>query len=131
MSARVTVPVEDAVQIVHNALAEQGFGVLSEIDVRSTLHAKLEVAMEDYVILGACNPSLAHRALEIDRRIGLLLPCNVVVRAVGDTTVVEAADPEMLVRQSETTGLQPIALEARAALVAAMETVAKHPPAVK
>ncbi|WSY64546.1 DUF302 domain-containing protein [Nocardia sp. NBC_00881] len=131
MTARVTVPVDDAVQILHDVLAEQGFGVLTEIDVRSTLRAKLTVSMEDYVILGACNPSLAHRALEIDRRIGLLLPCNIVVRAVGDTTVIEAADPEILVRQSGTTGLQPIALEARAALVAAMETVAKHPPAVE
>ncbi|MEU7632615.1 DUF302 domain-containing protein [Nocardia sp. NPDC049220] len=116
-------------QIVGEALAEQGFGVLTEIDVRATLRTKLDVAMEEYVILGACNPSLAHRALEIDRRIGLLLPCNVVVRTVGDTTVIEAMDPEMLVQQSGTTELEPIALEARASLVAVMKTVGKHSPA--
>ncbi|MEU7768438.1 DUF302 domain-containing protein [Nocardia sp. NPDC049190] len=129
LTARVAMPVADTIQIVGEALAEQGFGVLTEIDVCATLRTKLDVAMEEYVILGACNPSLAHRALEIDRRIGLLLPCNVVVRAAGDITIVEAMDPEILVRQSGTTELEPIALEARASLLAVMETVGKHSPA--
>ena len=82
-----------AVARIREASAEQGFGILTEIDVKATLKAKLDHDMEDYVILGACNPPLAHRALRADRTIGLLLPCNVVVRRDGDRTAVQALDP--------------------------------------
>jgi uncharacterized protein (DUF302 family) len=97
--------------------------VLTEIDVRATLRDKLGEELEDYLILGACNPPLAHRALEVDRRIGLLVPCNVVVRADGDQTVVEALDPQVMVNVSGQSALEPIAEEATGRLAAALHTV--------
>jgi uncharacterized protein (DUF302 family) len=81
---------------IREALKAVGFGVLTEIDVQSTLRDKLGEQMERYVILGACNPPLAYRALSADRTVGLLLPCNVVVREAGDCTVVEALDPRVI-----------------------------------
>lgn len=109
---------------VREALAEQGFGVLTEIDVTATLKAKLDHDMEDYVILGACNPPLAHRALETDRTIGLLLPCNVVVRREGDHTLVQALDPNTMVTLTGLPALQPVAQEAAARLDAALTSLA-------
>ncbi|MGQ4379325.1 DUF302 domain-containing protein [Streptomyces sp. SAS_267] len=107
-----------------DALAEQGFGILTEIDVTATLKAKLDQDMEDYVILGACNPPLAHRALETDRSIGLLLPCNVVVRRDGDRTAVQALDPTTMVALSELEALRPVAEEAARRLDAALASLA-------
>ncbi|RKF19160.1 DUF302 domain-containing protein [Micromonospora globbae] len=110
---------------VRAALKDQGFGVLTEIDMRSTLREKLGIGMEDYVILGACNPPLAHRAVQADPAIGLLLPCNVVVRAEGpDTTVVQAMDPQVMVQLSEAPELWAVADEAAARLRAALDAVA-------
>ncbi|MFO7546716.1 MAG: DUF302 domain-containing protein [Trueperaceae bacterium] len=88
----------DAVQArVVAALKEQGFGILSEIDVQATLQTKIGAAIEPYRILGACNPHLAHRALEADRSIGLLLPCNVVLRQAEPGSIeVSFVDPEMM-----------------------------------
>ncbi|MFE9443592.1 DUF302 domain-containing protein [Streptomyces sp. NPDC006602] len=97
------------VTAVREALAEQGFGILTEIDVAATLKARLGHDMEDYLILGACNPPLAHRALEIDRTIGLLLPCNVVVRAEGDGTAVQALDPGTMTAVTGIEALRPVA----------------------
>ncbi|MGR6997478.1 DUF302 domain-containing protein [Yinghuangia aomiensis] len=108
------------VAAVREALAAQGFGVLTEIDVTATLKAKLGAEMEDYLILGACNPPLAHRALEADRTIGLLLPCNVVVRRDGDTTLVQALDPNVMVTMTGLAELEPVASEATARLDAAL-----------
>ncbi|MFI1164634.1 DUF302 domain-containing protein [Streptomyces sp. NPDC020801] len=105
------------------ALAAQGFGVLTEIDVTATLKAKLDHDMEDYVILGACNPSLAHRALDTDRSIGLLLPCNVVVRADGDGTAVQVLDPNTMVALTELDALRPVAEEATRRLDAALASL--------
>ena len=123
-TVRVELPYEQAVQRTREVLAEQGFGVLTEIDVRATLKVKLEAEMEDYVILGACNPELAHRALEIDRTIGLLLPCNVVVRRDGEGSVVEALDPQIMVTVPEIEQLRPIAEEAARRIQAALDHLA-------
>ena len=90
-SITIDLPYAEAVERTREALAEQGFGVLSQIDVQATLREKRGLEMEPYVILGACNPDLAHRALDIDRSIGVLLPCNVVVSGHGRR--LEGADP--------------------------------------
>ncbi|GAA2788422.1 MULTISPECIES: DUF302 domain-containing protein [Mycolicibacterium] len=118
----------DAVTRTREALANQGFGILTEIDMKSTLKAKLGEDMEDYLILGACNPPLAHRAVNIDRQIGLLLPCNVIVRtdpADNTQVLVEAMDPQLLVQVTGESGLQTVADEVKAKLRAAIETIAR------
>jgi uncharacterized protein (DUF302 family) len=113
MTVTLELPLTEAVEKVRAALQDQGFGVLTEIDVTATLQAKLGAQMEDYLILGACNPPLAHQALEIDRNLGLLLPCNVVVRGIADGTLVEIADPQMMVSISDNPALEPVAKQAR------------------
>ncbi|MHB9857453.1 DUF302 domain-containing protein [Streptomyces sp. YIM S03343] len=110
---------------VRDALAAQGFGILTEIDVTATFKAKLDHDVEDYIILGACNPPLAHRSLEIDRTIGLLLPCNVVVRADtdGSGTTVQALDPDTMVALTGSEALRPVAEEAGRRLDAALASL--------
>lgn len=115
---------DEAVERTRAALAEQGFGVLTEIDVQATLKKKLDQDMEQYLILGACNPQLAHQALDVERDIGLLLPCNVVVRRDGERTVVQALDPQVMVSLPGLPELQPVADEAAKRLNAALEAVA-------
>ncbi|ORV89120.1 DUF302 domain-containing protein [Mycolicibacterium iranicum] len=117
---------DDALARTRAALADQGFGVLTEIDMQATLKAKLGEDMERYVILGACNPPLAHRAVDIDRQIGLLLPCNVVVRSDrddADTVIVEAMDPQVLVDVTGDAQLRPVADEVAAKLRTALESL--------
>lgn len=123
LTITLDLPYEDAVPAVRAALKEQGFGVLTEIDVRATMREKLGAEVEPYVILGACNPPLAHRALEVDRTIGLLLPCNVVVRADGDHTLVQALDPALIAEVPEREELRPIAEEAGQRLQAALDSL--------
>ena len=113
-------PFGEAVARVRAALAGQGFGVLTEIDVTATMRAKLGEQMEDYMILGACNPPFAHRALGIDRSIGMLLPCNVVVRAATEGTVVEALDPQVMVTLTRRPELKPVADEVSRRLAAVL-----------
>ena len=120
---RLDRPFAEAVDAVRAALGEQGFGVLTEIDVRATMKAKLDVEVPSQVILGACNPPLAHRAMEIEPSIGLLLPCNVVVRETADGTVVEAIDPAVLAGFTGNEALEPIATEVGRKLSAAMSTL--------
>jgi uncharacterized protein (DUF302 family) len=122
---RLDLPYAEAVSRVRAALAEQGFGVLTEIDVRATLKARLDEDVEDYVILGACNPELAHRALGVDRAIGLLLPCNVVVRSDDDGSIVEFLDPEIMVSVPGRDELRPVAEEAGRRLSAARDALTR------
>lgn len=108
---------------VRAALKDQGFGVLTEIDVQATMREKLGEETGPYVILGACNPPLAHRALTTDPSIGLLLPCNVVVRGNEGGTVVEALDPAVMVELTGDERLGPVATEAKARLTAALNAL--------
>jgi len=131
LSARLHTSFSDAVERTTKALSEQGFGVLTRIDVKSTLKQKVGKDMEDYLILGACNPSLAHRALDVDRQIGQLLPCNVVLRAdpseQDGAVIVEAMDPQLMVRFIDQPGLQEIADEAATKLQAAIGALNQAP----
>lgn len=117
-------PYDEAVGRVKDALKDQGFGVLTEIDVRQTLKDKLDVDADAQIILGACNPQLAHRALEIDPRIAALLPCNVVVRTDNGRTIVEALDPKLIAEIPANPALTPIAEEAGQRIQAALDALA-------
>lgn len=124
MTIRLSAGFTPTVERVRAALKNQGFGVLTEIDMRATLRDKLGVDLEEYLILGACNPPLAHRAVQADRNIGLLLPCNVVVRADGpDATVVQALDPQVMVQLSDAAELRAVADEATRRLRAALDAL--------
>lgn len=121
ISTTVEQPFDETVTALREALSEQGFGVLTEIDMAATLKNKLDVDIPPQVILGACNPPLAHRALQAEESIGLLLPCNVVVRSVGETsTVIEALDPQIMVGVTDNEALRPVADDAAGRLRAAL-----------
>lgn len=120
IAMRTALPFAEAAAQVRDALREQGFGVLTEIDVQATLREKLSQQIDPYLILGACNPPLAHRALAADISIGLLLPCNVVIRAEAGQTVVEALDPQIMVTVTGEPALKPVAEEAASRLRAAL-----------
>ena len=120
LQTTVARPYDRTVADVRAALAEQGFGVLTEIDLQATLKAKLDVDIAPHVILGACRPQLAHQALQIDPAIATVLPCNVAVRAIDDdTTVVEAFDPDAMTRLAGD-ALCDVAADARTRLTAAL-----------
>ena len=129
MTRTVRLGFEEALTRTREALAGEGFGVLTEIDVTATLQKKLGVEFRPYIILGACNPALAHRELEAELEIGLLLPCNVVVFASGDPadTVVAALDPVEALSLSGNEAVQPIAREVRERLQRVLENVADQP----
>ena len=107
---------DEAIQRVTGALKEEGFGVLTEIDVKETLKKKLDVDFRRYVILGACNPPLAFQALQADPDLGLLLPCNVIVYAQDGGSVVSIIDPCSMFSMVDLPDLEPVAAEARARL---------------
>jgi len=125
LTITLDLPYETAVPKVKEAFKAQGFGTLTEIDVKATLSDKIGKDIEPYVILGACNPELAARALDVDRRIGLLLPCNVVVRADGDKrTIVDALDPQVIAEVPGDPALGPVADEAGTRIRAALAELA-------
>lgn len=104
---------EDAIAKVTEELKAEGFGILSEIDVKATLKARLDVDFRKYVILGACNPSLSHQALTLEPQLGLLLPCNVIVYEDEGGTTVSIVDPAQMLSIANNPALEPVAAEAR------------------
>lgn len=118
-----THPFDEALTLTRDALQAQGFGILTEIDLAATLKAKIGRERAPQVILGACNPKLADRALDVEPQIGLLLPCNVVVRQEGDIVVVEALDPRIMVQVTNNDELGAIADEAGALLATALDAL--------
>jgi uncharacterized protein (DUF302 family) len=109
----LTTPFDQALTSVKQALAAEGFGTLTEIDMQATLKEKIGKEIDPYVIVGACNPQLASRALDLEPQIGVLLPCNVLVRQHADGVIVEAIDPGLMATITGNEAMEPIAAEAR------------------
>ncbi|MCR4325897.1 MAG: DUF302 domain-containing protein [Patescibacteria group bacterium] len=114
---------EEAVEAVKTALAAEGFGVLTEIDVKETMKKKLNIEYDNYVIFGACNPPLAHRALQAEKEVGLLLPCNVIVYEEGGKTHVSAMLPSAAMGLADNPALGAVAAEAEEKLKRAVDAV--------
>lgn len=123
-SVSLDMPFAEAVAATTAALAEQGFGVLTEIDVQATMKTKLDKDMEPYAILGACNPALAEQAIDADRSTGVLLPCNVVVRGDGDGSIVSILDPQLMAAVTDLPAMTALADEASTRLDAVLATLA-------
>ena len=117
------VAIDDAEPLVRDALADKGFGVLTEIDVKATMKKKLDVEVPPYRILGACNPGMAHKAIEIEPRIGAMLPCNVILRQVDADTEISAIDPVASMQAVENADLDAVAGQVRDLLQAALDAV--------
>jgi len=128
LTTTVYKPYDETVEAVRAALSDQGFGILTEIDLKATLKAKLDVDVEPQVILGACRPQLAHQALKAEPSIAAVLPCNVVVRAAGEaTTVVEAFDPDaMIALAGGNQTLAAVATDAKTRLNAALSSLTQE-----
>ena len=105
------------------ALADQGFGVLTEIDVKATMKKKLDVELDPYLILGACNPEMAHQAIGMEPRVGAMLPCNVIIRQVEDGVEVSAIDPVASMMAIDNQNLKRVAGEVRDLLGKAVQSI--------
>ncbi len=124
LATTVVRPYVETVEAVRSALGEQGFGVLTEIDLAATLKAKLDVDIPPQVILGACRPPLAYAAIQADPSVAAMLPCNVVVRSLDETTtVVEAFDPDAMTSFSHSDAVRTVAEDARLRLDAVLESL--------
>jgi uncharacterized protein (DUF302 family) len=127
LSATLPRSYDDAVEAVRAALGDQGFGILTEIDLKATLKTKLDVDVGPQAILGACRPALAYEALNVDPSIAAVLPCNVVVRALDDaTTLVEAFDPDAMMGLAENDALHAVAADAKERLTAALAALTQE-----
>ena len=116
-------PFDQVVGRVREELAAEGFGVLTEIDVQATLKQKLDLDVAPYLILGACNPNLASKGLDIEPDLGVLLPCNVVVRSHGEQTHVAAMEPAAALKLADNPDLEPLAHEAQERITRAVERI--------
>lgn len=126
LSLQLPMPYADAIPAVTAALKEEGFGVLTEIDVKKTFKAKLDADFREYVILGACNPNLAFKALSHDLDIGLLLPCNVIVYAEGEGSVVSIIDPLQMLDVANKPEMAPVAEDAKQRLARVADALRKE-----
>jgi uncharacterized protein (DUF302 family) len=127
LSTTLALPYDAAVAATREALADQGFGILTEIDLAATMKAKLDVELPPQVILGACRPPLAYEAIQVDPSIAAVLPCNVVVRSLDEgTTVVEAFDPAVMMGMSDQPALGRVAADARQRITAALAALTQE-----
>ncbi len=123
IAKRISLPFEEAVQKVTQELQKEGFGVLTTIDVKETLRKKLNVEFQKYVILGACNPPFAYKALQADNQIGLLLPCNVVIQESKEGTMISAFDPMSMGKIMDNDAIEPVAAEMKKRLERVIQQV--------
>lgn len=129
LRAEVALAYDEAVTATRSALADQGFGILTEIDLAATMKTKLGVDLAPQIILGACRPALAYEAISQEPAIAAVLPCNVVVRADGDTrSIVEAFDPNAMMSLASVSALETVATDARTRITAALQALANAHP---
>lgn len=127
LSATIARPYDEVLNATRAALADQGFGIITEIDLAATMKAKLDVDLPPQVILGACRPTLAYEAIQVDPSIAAVLPCNVVVRSLdASTTVVEAFDPDAMMGLADDGALDSVAADAKMRLTAALAALSQE-----
>lgn len=123
LSKKISINFEPAIEKVTEELKKEGFGVLTTIDVKDTLKKKLDVEFKKYTILGACNPPIAHKALQLEEELGLLLPCNVIVYEKESETLVSIFDPMLMINIIDNPQMEPIASEIRSRLERVLEAI--------